>query len=95
MPLREARSFPPYYPFSKKPAIEGVMPNVVAHTAVIKAYANVGGHSKEAIHTFDRMLASGISPNAYTNAILIKGLARDSKIPEARKYLLEMMIRGI
>ncbi|KAK8925981.1 hypothetical protein KSP39_PZI018968 [Platanthera zijinensis] len=62
---------------------------------VIKAYANAGGHSKEAIHTFDRMLASGISPNAYTHTVLVKGLARDSKISEAWKYLREMMSKGI
>ncbi|KAK8950830.1 hypothetical protein KSP39_PZI004663 [Platanthera zijinensis] len=74
---------------------KGAMPDVVAHTAVIEAYANAGGHSKEAIRTFDRMLASGVSPNAYTYAVLVKGLARDSKIPEARKYLIEMMGKGI
>ncbi|KAH0451334.1 hypothetical protein IEQ34_018633 [Dendrobium chrysotoxum] len=74
---------------------KGTMPDVVAHTAVIEAYANAGGHSKEAIRTFDRMLASGVSPNAYTYAVLAKGLARDSKLPEARKYLLEMMGKGM
>ncbi|KAK8941380.1 hypothetical protein KSP39_PZI009748 [Platanthera zijinensis] len=57
---------PPYYPFSKKPVIEDAMPDVVSHTAVIEAYANVGEHSKEAIRTFDRMLAADVSPNAYT-----------------------------
>ncbi|XP_020576881.1 pentatricopeptide repeat-containing protein At4g38150-like [Phalaenopsis equestris] len=74
---------------------KGNMPDVVAHTAVIEAYANAGGHSKDAIRTFDRMLASGVSPNAYTYAVLIKGLAKDSKLPEARKFLLEMMEKGM
>ncbi|KAM0951293.1 putative tetratricopeptide-like helical domain superfamily [Dioscorea sansibarensis] len=74
---------------------KGSMPDVVAHTAVIEAYASAGGHSKDAIRTFDRMLASGVSPNAYTYTVLIKGLARDGKLPEAHKYLLEMMGKGM
>lgn len=74
---------------------KGSMPDVVAHTAVIEAYASAAGHSKDAIRTFDRMLASGVSPNAYTYTVLIKGLARDGKLPEARKYLLEMMGNGM
>ncbi|KAK8969735.1 Pentatricopeptide repeat-containing protein [Platanthera guangdongensis] len=86
---------PPYYSFSKKPVIEGATPDVVAHTAVIEAYANASGHSNEAIRTFDHMLASSVFPNAYTYAILVKGLARDSKISEARKYRFEMMSKGI
>ncbi|KAK8970938.1 hypothetical protein KSP40_PGU000871 [Platanthera guangdongensis] len=79
----------------KKPVIEGAMPPVVVHTAVVEAYANTGGHSKEAVRTFARMLASGVSPNAYTHAVLVKGLDRDSKIPVVQKYLLEMMSKGI
>ncbi|KAK8941573.1 hypothetical protein KSP40_PGU018099 [Platanthera guangdongensis] len=41
------------------------------------------------------MLASAVSPNAYTYTVLVKGLARDSKIPEAHKYMLDMMSKGI
>ncbi|KAJ0976507.1 hypothetical protein J5N97_018472 [Dioscorea zingiberensis] len=74
---------------------KGSMPDVVAHTAVIDAYASAGKHSKDAIRTFERMLVSGVSPNAYTYAVLIKGLARDGKLPEARKYLLDMMGKGM
>ncbi|CAD5171472.1 pentatricopeptide repeat-containing protein At4g38150-like [Musa acuminata AAA Group] len=74
---------------------KGTMPDVVAHTAVLEAYANAGGHAKEAIRTYERMLASGVSPNAYTFAVLIKGLAKDGRLPESRKYLLEMMGRGM
>ncbi|XP_074572221.1 uncharacterized protein LOC141828665 [Curcuma longa] len=74
---------------------KGTMPDVVAHTAVLEAYANAGGHSKEAIRTYDRMLASGVCPNAYTFAVLVKGLAKDGRLPEARKYLLEMMGKGM
>nr|XP_019702549.1 pentatricopeptide repeat-containing protein At4g38150 isoform X1 [Elaeis guineensis] len=74
---------------------QGTMPDVVAHTAVIEAYANAGGQSKDALRTFDRMLASGVSPNAYTYTVLIKGLARDGRLPEVRKYLLEMICKGM
>ncbi|PKA54631.1 Pentatricopeptide repeat-containing protein [Apostasia shenzhenica] len=74
---------------------KGAMPDVVAHTAVIEAYANAGGHSKEAIRTFDRMLASGVLPNSYTYAVLIKGLAKDSKLLEARKFLMQIMEKGM
>lgn len=74
---------------------KGTMPDVVAHTAVIEAYASAGGHSKDALRTFDRMLASGVSPNAYTYTVLIKGLARDGRLPEVHKYLLEMIDKGM
>ncbi|XP_026664888.2 pentatricopeptide repeat-containing protein At4g16390, chloroplastic-like, partial [Phoenix dactylifera] len=74
---------------------KGSMPDVVAHTAVIEAYANAGGHCKDTLRTFDRMLVSGVSPNAYTYTILIKGLTRDDKLPEAQKYLLEMIGKGM
>ncbi|KAK9084486.1 hypothetical protein Scep_030957 [Stephania cephalantha] len=71
------------------------MPGVVGHTAVIEAYANAGGHSKEAIKVYMRMLASGVKPNAYTYTVLIKGLARDGELGDAQKYLLEMVEAGI
>lgn len=73
---------------------KGNMPDVVAHTAVIEAYANAG-QSREALKVFVRMLASGVKPNAYTYAVLIKGLAKDGKFGDVKKYLLEMMDRGI
>ncbi|KAI3854357.1 hypothetical protein MKW92_047232 [Papaver armeniacum] len=73
---------------------KGNMPEVVAHTAVIEAYANAG-HSKEALKVYMRMLAAGIKPNAYTYTVLIKGLAKDGKLGDAKKYILEMMNRGI
>ncbi|KAF7805002.1 pentatricopeptide repeat-containing protein [Senna tora] len=42
------------------------------------------------------MLASGVSPNAYTYTVLIKGLASDSKfVRDAQKYVLEMMEKGM
>ncbi|ERN03219.1 hypothetical protein AMTRI_Chr02g263010 [Amborella trichopoda] len=73
---------------------KGQMPDIVAHTAVIEAYANAG-QSKEAMKVYTRMLASGVKPNAYTYTVLIKGLSRDGKFSEANKILLEMMDKGI
>lgn len=74
---------------------KGHMPDVVAHTAVVEAYANAG-QSKEALKVYMRMLASGVAPNAYTYTVLIKGLASDSKyLGDAKKYLLEMMAKGM
>ncbi|KAK8509930.1 hypothetical protein V6N12_001998 [Hibiscus sabdariffa] len=74
----------------------GQMPVVVAHTAVIEAYAGAG-RSKEALKSFMRMLASGVAPNAYTYTVLIKGLAAaDAKhLADAKKYLMEMMGKGM
>ncbi|WKA02563.1 hypothetical protein VitviT2T_020738 [Vitis vinifera] len=72
----------------------GHMPDVVAHTAVIEAYANAG-QSKEAVKVYMRMLTSGVMPNAYTYSVLIKGLAGDAKLGEAKKYVLEMMGKGM
>ncbi|KDP43919.1 hypothetical protein JCGZ_20929 [Jatropha curcas] len=74
---------------------KGHMPEVIAHTAVIEAYANAGGQSKEAHKVFLRMLANGIAPNAYTYTVLIKGLSNDGKLVDAKKYLLEMMGKGM
>ncbi|KAL5580447.1 hypothetical protein UlMin_012889 [Ulmus minor] len=74
---------------------KGHMPDVVAHTAVIEAYANAG-QAKEALKVFLRMLASGVAPNAYTYSILIKGLAGNTKfLGEAKKYVVEMMDKGM
>lgn len=74
----------------------GGMPDVVAYTAVIEAYANAGGgQSKEALKVFLRMLASGVAPNAYTYAVLIKGLAADARLKDARTYVMKMMGSGM
>lgn len=54
---------------------KGTMPDVVAHTAVIKAYVDAGGtHWKNAVRTYEKMLACGVLPNAYTFSVLIKGV---------------------
>ncbi|XP_043702844.1 pentatricopeptide repeat-containing protein At4g38150-like [Telopea speciosissima] len=73
---------------------KGAMPDVVAHTAVVEAYANAG-QSKEALKVYMRMLASGVKPNAYTYTVLIKGLAQDLKLVDAKKFLVEMMDKGM
>ena len=75
---------------------KGAMPDVVAHTAVLEAYANAGpAHWRDAVRTYKRMLSSGVAPNAYTMAVLIKGLAASDRCAEAGKYLLEMLDRGM
>lgn len=76
---------------------KGQMPDVVAHTAVIEAYA-AAGKAKEALKVYMRMLASGVLPNAYTYTVLIKSLAEsgDQKLlGESKKYFMEMMGKGI
>lgn len=77
---------------------KGEMPDVVAHTAVIEAYANAG-QPKEAVKVYMRMLASGVMPNAYTYSVLIKGLVEsgDEKfVKDGKKYVVEMVEkRGI
>jgi pentatricopeptide repeat protein len=74
---------------------KGQMPDVVAHTAIIEAYANAG-QPKETLKAYMRMLASGVCPNAYTYAVLIRGLVGDGKfLKDAKKYLLEMMEKGM
>ncbi|PON69541.1 Tetratricopeptide-like helical domain containing protein [Parasponia andersonii] len=74
---------------------KGNMPDVVAHTAVVEAYANAG-QTKEALKVFLRMLAAGVAPNAYTYSVLVKGLAADPKfLGDAKKYVMEMMAKGM
>ncbi|KAF8118896.1 hypothetical protein N665_0002s0198 [Sinapis alba] len=71
------------------------MPDVVAHTAVVEAYAKAG-QPKESLKVFMRMLACGVLPNAYTYTVLIKGLAADAKtLKDAKKHLLEMVGNGM
>ncbi|KAL2231347.1 pentatricopeptide repeat-containing protein At4g38150-like [Sesamum indicum] len=74
---------------------KGQMPDVVAHTAVMEAYANAG-QAKEAHKVYLRMLASGVLPNAYSYRVLIRGLVEsgDAKmVKEAKKYVGEMVGR--
>ncbi|CAI8603613.1 unnamed protein product [Vicia faba] len=74
---------------------KGQMPDVVAHTAIIEAYANAG-QPKEAHKAYMRMLASGVFPNAYTYTVLIRGLAvNDRFLKDARKYVVEMFEKGM
>ncbi|EPS63263.1 hypothetical protein M569_11524 [Genlisea aurea] len=73
------------------------MPDVVAHTAVIEAYADAG-EAKEAHKAYLRMLSGGVLPNAYTYKVIIKALAEsgDPKmVKEADKYAAEMAGKGM
>ncbi|XWS24855.1 hypothetical protein CRYUN_Cryun27aG0020800 [Craigia yunnanensis] len=83
------------------------MPDVVAHTTVIEAYASAG-RCKEALKCFLRILASWVASNAYTYSVLIKGLATDDakhlvvfeafarmeKVDEAKEFLGQMKEKG-
>ncbi|GFP95044.1 pentatricopeptide repeat-containing protein at4g38150 [Phtheirospermum japonicum] len=76
---------------------KGQMPDVVAHTAVMEAYANAG-QAKEAHKVYLRMLSSGVTPNAYTYRVVIGVLAGsgDEKMTRmANKYVGEMVGRGM
>ncbi|KAL6132880.1 hypothetical protein ACLB2K_065119 [Fragaria x ananassa] len=74
---------------------KGQMPDVVAHTAVIEAYA-AAGKPKDALKVYMRMLACGVAPNAYTYSVLIKALAADERfVGDAKKYVVEMLGKGM
>nr|ABK24066.1 unknown [Picea sitchensis] len=69
------------------------MPDVVAHTAVVEAYAKAG-KPKDALKVFMRMQASGCLPNSYSYSVLIQGLCQGGMLQEAGKYTLEMLSYG-
>jgi len=69
------------------------MPDVVAHTAVVEAYAKAG-KPKDALKVFMRMQASGCLPNSYSYSVLIQGLCQCGMLQEAGKYTLEMLGYG-
>nr|XP_043622148.1 pentatricopeptide repeat-containing protein At4g38150-like [Erigeron canadensis] len=76
---------------------KGHMPDVVAHTAVIEAYASAG-KPKQALKVHLRMLASGVLPNAYTYTVLIKALGGSGDVKlvsEGKKLVFEMIKKGI
>ncbi|GKA50326.1 pentatricopeptide repeat-containing protein [Tanacetum coccineum] len=73
------------------------MPQVIAHTAVIQAYADAG-KPKDALKVFERMLACGVLPNAYTYSVLVNCLAGSGEwkmVKEGVKWFCEMMGKGI
>ncbi|KAM2963949.1 hypothetical protein FF2_021801 [Malus domestica] len=71
--------------------VEGVLPAIVTHTAVIEAYATAG-KIKGAFEAYKHMSAVGIMPNCYTYSVFIKALATDPNFfGDAKKYWLEMM----
>nr|GEX14532.1 hypothetical protein [Tanacetum cinerariifolium] len=76
---------------------KGQMPEVIAHTAVIQAYADAG-KPKDALKVFERMLACGVLPNAYTYSVLVNCLGRSGEwkmVKEGGKWFCEMMGKGI
>ncbi|XP_062005442.1 pentatricopeptide repeat-containing protein At4g38150-like [Rosa rugosa] len=75
--------------------LDRIIPEVVTHTGVIEIYAKAY-EAKEALKVFVRMLSLGVTPNAYTYSVLIKGLAKDPNfLGDAKKYTLEMMDKGM
>ncbi|KAF2300321.1 hypothetical protein GH714_011943 [Hevea brasiliensis] len=64
---------------------KGHMPDVVAHTAVVEAYANAG-QSKEAL--------KGMRPNAATYTAVFEAYAKEQKEDQAREFLQQMKQKG-
>lgn len=76
---------------------KGNMPGVVIFTGVIEEYAELG-RTLDALKAYKRMLASKVTPNAYTYSVLIETLAGDPDpkfLGVAKKYMLEMMGMGM
>ncbi|XP_048440336.1 pentatricopeptide repeat-containing protein At5g65560-like [Pyrus x bretschneideri] len=80
----------------------GIVPKVVPLTAVMDYYASAG-RTSDAFKVFLKMLANGITPNAYTYTVIIKALAscspRDPNFPHfvkfAKMYFVEMLDKGL
>ena len=71
------------------------LPEVVMHTGVMEIYSKAN-KAKEALRVFQRMIYLGISPNAYTYSVLIKGHSKDPNfLNDAKQYVLEMMDKGM
>lgn len=73
----------------------GNIPAVAVFTNNIVSCAKPG-NAKLAIEQYQEMIRCWVTPNAYTYSILIKTLAADPNfIGDAKKYLLEMMDKGM
>ncbi|KAF2318930.1 hypothetical protein GH714_011843 [Hevea brasiliensis] len=85
---------------------KGHMPDVVAHTAVVEAYANAG-QSKEALKALAadgkladankyilEMMSKGMRPNAATYAAVFEAYAKEQKEDQAREFLQQMKQKG-
>lgn len=71
------------------------IPSVALFTNQI-VYCARAGEAKLAIEQYHQMIRCWVAPNAYTYSILIKALAADPNfIGDAKKYLLEMMDKGM
>ncbi|KAL6180090.1 hypothetical protein ACLB2K_046758 [Fragaria x ananassa] len=77
---------------------EVTLPQVAVFTIVISTYAN-NGNIKDAHKVYQQMIASGVTPTAYTYAALVAGFAVDfsnsDSVWYAKKYFLEMLDRGM
>ncbi|KAM5575362.1 protein Rf1, mitochondrial-like [Rosa sericea] len=74
------------------------LPEVAVFTMVIMAYA-ANGKTKDAHKVYQQMIASGVTPTAYTYTLIICGMAKDFSdsnfVGYAKKYFLEMLDRGM
>ncbi|KAL6184603.1 hypothetical protein ACLB2K_046004 [Fragaria x ananassa] len=77
---------------------EVTLPQVAVFTMVISTYARAG-MAMDAHKVYQQMIASGVTPTAYTCTALISGFAKDLSILDsvgyAKKYFLEMLDRGM
>ncbi|KAM5575380.1 pentatricopeptide repeat-containing protein [Rosa sericea] len=74
---------------------KAILPVVAVHTYVI-GVGVAAGNTNAALKAFQHMSASGVAPNSYTYAVLIKGLTADPNYcGDAKKFLLEMMDKGM
>ncbi|KAL6179341.1 hypothetical protein ACLB2K_050857 [Fragaria x ananassa] len=77
---------------------EVTLPQVAVFTMVISTYARAG-MAMDAHKVYQQMLASGVTPTAYTYTALISGFAIDlsnlDSLGYAKKYFLEKLDRGM
>ncbi|KAL6184595.1 hypothetical protein ACLB2K_045996 [Fragaria x ananassa] len=74
------------------------LPEVAVFTMVIVAYT-CARKTMDAHKVYQQMIASGVTPTAYTYTALISGFAQDmsnlDSVRYAKKYFLEMLDRGM
>ncbi|KAK9707489.1 hypothetical protein RND81_07G201000 [Saponaria officinalis] len=78
----------------------GRVPDIVAHIAVIEAYANAGQSNHKAHKLYLKMLGAKVIPNEQSYNLLIKLLVSTSNgdwmmIAQAQKYMIEMLDKGM
>nr|XP_011464672.1 PREDICTED: pentatricopeptide repeat-containing protein At1g09900-like [Fragaria vesca subsp. vesca] len=77
---------------------QNILPELAVYTLVMFAYAGTG-NIKDSHKVYQQMIASGVTPAAYTYTIIICAIAKDFSDPNsvgyAKKYFLEMLDRGM